>query len=180
MGRQLLLMTLCGALIGCPSEEAKGPQTHRTDEVEFQLPPIWRPVPDRRGLFAPEGEHPDKTNIQIRSGRNLRRDSGDIRAMWVKRRERGKLEGRLLDSSFSTLNGFDAFSLVFRSPAPSAEEIPLEHQIAGDQIYHTVELIDAEHVYVSARLLDEETSYEARRALFEQVLASIRPLSEKP
>jgi len=78
------------------------------------------------------------------------------------------------------VNDFDAFALVLRSPAPSAEEIPLEHQVAGDQIYHTVDLIDAEQVYVSARLLDEETSYEARRALFEKVLASIFSLDQKP
>lgn len=174
-----LLVFVSLVATGCGSSAESDWETHSHELISFELPEDWEAVPDRRGqLFAPADESYEKTQIEIRASRNPRIGPRQVRSTWLGMREAAERGGKLIDSSTSTVNGFERFELVQRAPAPSEELIPAEHQVAGDQTYHQVLMIDEQNLSITARLMVEEADYDAYLSVFRRTLDSIRPLGQ--
>jgi hypothetical protein len=174
--RALLLLLALSAVAGCDSAGEPDWEAHSTELISFELPDTWETVPDWNGhAFSPDEDSYEKIQIQIRASDNYRNSARKIRDSWVGMREISEREGKLMSSDYSTQNGFERFDLVNRAPAPSVELIPLEYQLAGDQIYHKVMMINEQKLSITASLLAEEADYEACLPIFQRMLESIRP-----
>jgi hypothetical protein len=182
-----LLLCLFTALAGCesvaptkaptevPTKEPTSGNSYSRDSVTFNLPANWKPVPGRKGtLFAPEGMSYEKSQIEIRVTRNHRVGARKVRQGWKIRRESAERSSQLIAVNTLTVNGFEAFEVIRRAPAPSPELIPIEYQVAGDQIFYQVEIIGNEHRVVSAHLLVEEADYDQFLGVFRDMLNTIR------
>jgi hypothetical protein len=182
-----LLLCLFTALAGCesvaptkaptevPTKEPTSGNSYSRDSVTFNLPANWKPVPGRKGtLFAPEGISYEKSQIEIRVTRNHRVGARKVRQGWKIRRESAERSSQLIAVNTLTVNGFEAFEVIRRAPAPSPELIPIEYQVAGDQIFYQVEIIGNEHRVVSVHLLVEEAYYDQFLEVFRDMLNTIR------
>jgi hypothetical protein len=182
-----LLLCLFTALAGCesvaptkaptevPTKEPTSGNSYSRDSVTFNLPANWKPVPGRKGtLFAPEGISYEKSQIEIRVTRNHRVGARKVRQGWKIRRESAERSSQLIAVNTLTVNGFEAFEVIRRAPAPSPELIPIEYQVAGDQIFYQVEIIGNEHRVVSVHLLVEEADYDQFLGVFRDMLNTIR------
>jgi hypothetical protein len=182
-----LLLCLVTVLAGCesvaptkaptevPTNKPTSGNSYSLNSVSFDLPADWKPVPGRKGtLFAPEGMSYQKSQIEIRVTRNHRVGVRKVRQGWKIRRESAERSSQLIAVNTLTLNGFEAFEVIRRAPAPSPELIPIEYQVAGDQIFYQVEIIGNEHRVVSVHLLVEEADYDQYLEVFRDMLNTIR------
>lgn len=150
---------------------------HKNEHIEFRLPSNWKPVPGQENLFALAGDAPEKSQIKLQANQNPRESLKKIHQTWDGMREAAEKSGRLISSREFELNGFAAFELIQRAPAPSTELIPLEHQKAGDQIFHQVRLLRHDRLKVSTHLLVEVNDYEFYEEVFFEALQAIRAIN---
>jgi hypothetical protein len=170
-----LLLCVFTTLAGCVSGLWFSWDSYSLNSVTFDLPADWKPVSNRNGtLFAPVGVSYEKSQIEIRVRRNFFLGVREVRQDWMRQREAAERSSQLIAVNKLTLNSFEAFEIVRRSPAPSTELIPIEYQVAGDQVFHQVEIIGGEYLLISAHLLVEEAEYDKFLDVFQGMLNSIR------
>lgn len=167
----LLLLGLLLVACGADPESRR----HEKGAVSFELPGNWRAVPDRGGrLFAPKGVEHERVQIEVRTTRNSRVSAQKIVAQWEGQERAARAGGNFLRAGDLEVNDLMAYEIVKRSPAPPAELIPLEHQVAGDRTFHQVELLGPDQLSISTHLLVEDGAYEENLAIYMQMLSSLR------